>query len=467
MQGSPSVAAPRAGGRVRAAGVVVEIQAAVLAHPGFAAAATALANELAKAMQCSRVSVGWRERGVTRVIALSHAADFDSRQALIQKLGAAMDEAIEQGAVLGVPSSPASQSFITLAHEALLGLAGGGVCTIPLAVEGRALGALTLERAEKPFVAADAAFCEGVACLVAPLLELKRKGERSVARHFLESLRKWPERLARSGRASTRLVLAGGALAAVALAFVPIPYHVGAPARLEASIQRVVAAPIDGFLEQVNVRPGDAVRSGQILAELSMRELEVERAKRQSELAQHENVYRAALARADRTQLVINQAKAAEAEAQLGLLDHQIQRARIRAPFDGVVIKGDLGPALGSPVQRGEVLLTLAPDDRFRLIIEVDERDIAQLQSGQRGRLALAALPGEVREFTVARILPVAMAGEGRNFFEVEATLPPGSTLRPGLRGVAKVAVGSRSAAWIATHRVVDWLRLALWSLGA
>ena len=39
---------------------------------------------------------------------------------------------------------------------------------------------------------------------------------------------------------------------------------------------------------------------------------------------------------------MIHHAKAAEAQAQLALVEHQLQRARIRAPFDGVVIKGDL-----------------------------------------------------------------------------------------------------------------------------
>jgi hypothetical protein len=35
------------------------------------------------------------------------------------------------------------------------------------------------------------------------------------------------------------------------------------------------------------------------------------------------------------------------------------------------------------------------------------------------------------------------------------------------MRGVAKIAAGERSAAWIATHRLLDWLRLTAWSLGA
>ena len=78
----------------------------------------------------------------------------------------------------------------------------------------------------------------------------------------------------------------------------------------------------------------------------------------------------------------------------LALTEAQLQRARIEALFDGIVIKGDLGQYLGAPVQRGEVLLLLAPNDSFRLILEVDEADIAAIRPGQDGALALAAEPG-------------------------------------------------------------------------
>jgi multidrug efflux pump subunit AcrA (membrane-fusion protein) len=167
-------------------------------------------------------------------------------------------------------------------------------------------------------------------------------------------------------------------------------------------------------------------------------------------------------------QLVIYHAKAAEAQAQLALVANQIDRARIRAPFDGVVIKGDLSQSLGAPVQRGEVLMTLAPDERFRVIVEVDERDVAQLQPGLQGRLAIAVAPGETLAFRVSHILPVAVAGDGRTYFEVEAVFDtPSNILRPGMRGVAKIAAGEHSLLWIATHRMVDWLRLTAWSLGA
>jgi len=163
---------------------------------------------------------------------------------------------------------------------------------------------------------------------------------------------------------------------------------------------------------------------------------------------------------------VIHQAKAGEAQALLALIEVQIERAQITAPFDGVVIKGDLTQNLGAPVQRGEVLLTIAPSERFRLIVEVDEADIGAIEAGQAGRLALAARPDQTMGLTVRRIVPVATAADARNYFEVEAELDAtGQPLRPGLRGVAKIDAGQRSALWMLTHRAVAWLALALWSI--
>jgi HlyD family secretion protein len=131
------------------------------------------------------------------------------------------------------------------------------------------------------------------------------------------------------------------------------------------------------------------------------------------------------------------------------------------------VIKGDLSQALGAPVQRGDALLTLAPAERYRLIVEVDERDIASIHVGQAGQLALASSAGDTLGFVVERVTPVATVREGRNAFAVEARLAAAAPLlRPGLEGVAKIDAGERSAAWIWGHRVTDWLRLALWSWG-
>jgi multidrug efflux pump subunit AcrA (membrane-fusion protein) len=105
---------------------------------------------------------------------------------------------------------------------------------------------------------------------------------------------RWPARVA---AAAWRR----GALVLLAALRVPVPWRVSAPARLEGAVQRAIVAATDGFLQQANVRPGDRVQAGQVLAELSSQDLELERRRRESELRQHENALsRRAVARRPR-----------------------------------------------------------------------------------------------------------------------------------------------------------------------
>ena len=67
--------------------------------------------------------------------------------------------------------------------------------------------------------------------------------------------------------------------------------------------------------------------------------------------------------------------------------------------------------------------------------------------------------------FVVDKITPVSNAKDGSNFFKIEASLQdPPEHLRPGMKGVGKVDVGERRYIWIWTHRMIDWMRLWVWS---
>jgi hypothetical protein len=111
------------------------------------------------------------------------------------------------------------------------------------------------------------------------------------------------------------------------------------------------------------------------------------------------------------------------------------------------------------------VLFEVAPLEGFRVVLQVDDRDLVRLALGQRGTLVLASLPDQVLPFTLSAITPVATQVDGRNVFRVEAKVDGQTTrLRPGMEGVGKVVVGERSLLWIWTHSFFDWLRLALWS---
>lgn len=438
---------------------VLRCQAAVLARVRLDEAATALASELAQLLQCRRVSVGLLEGERMRIVGSSQPGEIDARHEAAGMLAAAMYEAADQRLSIAWPPLLAHPP-VSLAQRQLAG--SGQACSVPVVSGADVIGAVVLERDSNPrFLAAEIAVCEDVCSFAGPVLEMKRRHETPWLRRILAVLR---ERLATPDR---RRAAWGGGLLALAIALaLPLPWRVSAPARLEGSVQRAVVAAADGFLQQTNVRPGDRVTAGQVLAQLSSQDLELERTRRESELRQHENGYRAALARNDRTQMVISQSRAAEAQALLTLAQTQLERSRLVAPFDGIVIKGDLTQNLGAPVQKGEVLMLLAPGDSFRLIVEVDEGDIGSVRPGQKGQLALASRPAEPLRFTTRRIVPVATAADGRNYFEVEgAPDAQQANLRPGLTGVAKIEVGSRSLAWLLFHRAADWLRLALWTV--
>jgi multidrug resistance efflux pump len=201
------------------------------------------------------------------------------------------------------------------------------------------------------------------------------------------------------------------------------------------------------------------------MATLDDQELRLEQRKWQSQRAQLLKEYRKALAGFDRAEVAILHAKRAQAEAQLKLVEQQLARATLIAPFSGLIVKGDLSQALGSPVSRGEVLYEVAPTDEYRVVLKVDDRDIGLISPEQRGQLKLSGIPDKSINITIDRLTPVATTEEGRNYFRVEAVMDSHSDLmRPGMQGIAKIEIGREKLLWIWTRRLVDWLRLFVWN---
>lgn len=447
--------------------LITSLLATALSQENFKAAATAIATELATLLHCDRASFGFRMRDHVEVVAISHSADFNQRQNLVRAIGAAMDEAADQGTSIVYPAPEGAPPSIVVAHAELATRHDSTqICTIPVTIPGKVIGAITLERrGESPFAGGTVALCVHLACLLAPILQLKYDRERPLLGVMRDHFHDVLARLTGKGYNRTKAVTWGVVLGLIVLALPFAAYRVSAPARLEGAIQRALVAPADGFVKQVHARPGDFVKAGQVLAELADEEISLERRKLESELAQFDSAYGAALATRDRAQVAISIARMEEVRAKLALIRLQMSRIQLKAPFDGVLIKGDLTQSLGAPVKRGEVLMMVAPREDFRVILEVDERDIRHIKAGQSGTLALSALPQGAMDFHVKRITPVANARDGRNFFEVEAQLDKrAEKLRPGLEGVAKVDVDRRSLGWIWFHRAFDWLCFKTWA---
>jgi RND family efflux transporter MFP subunit len=446
---------------------VLDLLAVALSHGRFVDASTALATELATMFHCDRVSVGFLRKRYVTVAAMSHSAEIHERQSLIQQIANAMDECADQQRTLVFPAPADGKPSITHFHAKLAQRSTSAqLCSVPIVRQGALCGVITFERkANQPFEANTVRLLEHVASLLGPVLDLQCARERGLFAMLRERMGGQIKSCLGSGYLTTKLIAGSLALIVLVAAVIPAQYRVSAPARLEGSVQRMVVAPADGYLKQVHVRPGNLVKQGQLVAELARETFDLERRKWESEIAQYENAYRDAMAKHNRLEVVTAQARIEETRAQLALANDKLDRTQILAPFDGIVIKGDLTQSLGAPVKQGDLLLTIAPADDYRVMIEVDERDIADIRVGRHGNLALTASPKQAFPITVLRPTPVAASADGRNYFEVEAKLnATDDVLRPGLKGVAKIEMEQRSLLWIWGHRAMDSLRLMTWS---
>jgi multidrug resistance efflux pump len=452
-------------GRIARMGLAMDLVASTMQETHLASAALAVVNELSARLKCDRVSIGFETNGRVEVEAISHTAVFDSRMSLVRLIGEAMDEVLDLDAALVIPPRP-DEDLGAVAHAELAReLRDVAVLSVPLLEDSQAIGVLTLERTSgERFDDDTIEFCKTAGSLLGPVLSLKRSNERGTLRRMREAVTEKVQVLI--GPAHTGVKLVAVLLIAVVafFSFASATHRVPAKTLVEGAIQRAAVAPFDGHIAQSFVRAGDTVEAGQVLCRLEDRDLLLEQARLNSEREQTVRKQRQALADQDRGQMMVLGAQIAEADAQIALINDKLSRATLKAPFDGVVVSGDLNQLIGTPVEQGKLLFQIAPLDAYRVVLQVDERDIAFIQLNQKGELTLSGLPDHLLAFSVQQITPVASQEDGRNFFRVEAHLQtPSVRVRPGMEGIGKITVGKQKLIWIWTHSLVDWARTWIW----
>lgn len=443
-----------------------ELLASVLSEQTCASAAMKCVTELATLLSCDRVSIGFLHRNYMKVMALSHSSEFGKKMNLIRCIGNVMDEAMDQRHEVVYPVPDYRESVLTRAHEALSRQHGAdSILTIPLYHEGECYAAVTLERPHSlPFTEEETRYCQSVASLVGPALEEKRLNDRWLPRKILDSTWQQLARLFGAYYLGRKLLLLALIAVVTFFSLYKGEYHLSSDSVLESYIQRMVTAPNAGFIERAYVRAGDLVEKDQLLATLDDADLRLERMKWLSQRSQLRKQYQEARATRDRAKMNVIDAQIEQADAQIHLVEQDLKRSQISAPFSGLVVSGDLSQMLGGAVQQGDLLFELAPLDAYRLILYVDERRIDDVLEAQRGVLVLSSLPDEHYPFEVTKITPVSNARDGGNFFRVEARLDEISErLRPGMEGIGKIYIDERLLITIWTRNLVEWWQLTLW----
>lgn len=194
---------------------------------------------------------------------------------------------------------------------------------------------------------------------------------------------------------------------------------------IEAVRQTVLSAQVQGAIVELNVRPGDVVKAGQVLARIDARAAD------QSALASRAQVQaaRAALEVASRdykrqqlllqrgfiSQAALDQAeavfKAAEAQvnaqiAQAGAATAQSDFHTLRAPYGGVV--ADVPVVQGDMALPGKPLLTMYDPSALRVTATVPQSADVNAAAAMRFRVELPGSGGPMIEPVRVALLPTA-----------------------------------------------------------
>lgn len=225
------------------------------------------------------------------------------------------------------------------------------------------------------------------------------------------------------------------------------------PGDVHALQEATLYAKVAGYLKSIRVDKGDAVKSGDLLAEIEAPELIADLARYRAETevarAEYERSQQAVLQAPDLVvpvELDRAKGKFEVAKANLTRIETLLAFAKITAPFPGVVTKRfvDLGafiPAAtsGSAAQTAAIL-TLMNFNSVRIQVAVPESEASRVAKGQPVRIAVEAMPGSTFEGAITRFAYALDESSKTMLAEIE--LPnPKHELRPGMYASVRIGI--------------------------
>ncbi len=264
------------------------------------------------------------------------------------------------------------------------------------------------------------------------------------------------------GRTRRRLLV----LLLLAVPLLPVRQSFLAPAEVVALEATMVAAPMDGVIKALHVRPNQAVRAGEALLSLDDTVLRNRLAVLTQSVAVADAELMASTQKAfddprSKSELNLLAGRANERRAELAAVRAQLGRVEVRAEHDGVAVFADPDDWLGRPVSTGERIMQLADPASAGVLIQAPVADAITLEEGVPVKLFLTVRPfsplaATVRESSYQALL----SPEGVASYRLRATFDvPEEQARIGLRGTAKVYGGWTALGYYLMRRPLASLR--------
>ncbi|MDB6066035.1 MAG: Efflux transporter, family, subunit [Pedosphaera sp.] len=231
------------------------------------------------------------------------------------------------------------------------------------------------------------------------------------------------------------------------------------PGNIIANQQAALYAKVGGYLKTITVDKGDAVKAGDLLAEIEVPELLADQAKYKAELAVAEiDNQRTIEAQQKAPDLILRQTldttrgRYEVAKANLDRAETLLGFCKISAPFSGVVTRRSVDPgafipaATSGSAAQTPALLTIMDFSMVRVQVSVPEPETPFIRNDVPVKVTVEELPSVVFPGTVTRYSHSLDETTKTMLTEIDIPNPKGQLL-PGMYATIKLGVETRSDA--------------------
>jgi RND family efflux transporter MFP subunit len=261
------------------------------------------------------------------------------------------------------------------------------------------------------------------------------------------------------------LILAGAVVAALFLAFFPIPMRLDGDATVGPVRKAQVMSSMDGVVKSVYVREGDRVYPGTLLADLEDWDLRSALAAANAKYETAVSEMNRALAANDGTEAGIQRVQTEYWAAELKRAQERLERTHLRSPLEGVVATAHVDNFVGRHLSPADSFLEVIDSTQSSVDLAIDELDAVLLQPGRPATVKLDAFPTRSFPGQVRIVSPVSSLENDQKVFYARVLVSnPDSLIRSGMHGRAKVMVGWRPVGYVLFRRPAMWIYSKLWS---
>jgi HlyD family secretion protein len=230
--------------------------------------------------------------------------------------------------------------------------------------------------------------------------------------------------------------------------------------------QSVLVQPeVEGVVQRVNVREGDAVSAGTVLATLSDWQYRAQLAAAQAKYETAVSQMNRALNNNDGGEAGIQRIQADYWASELARARERLDRTQLRSPINGVVATSHVEDLVGRKLMPGDTFAEVVDTSRAVVDVAIDEDDVLLLHPVEKASVKLDGFPTRTFHGVVTVVSPRSQVqGTDRVFFARVAVPNPDGAIRDGMQGRAKVVTGWSPAGKVLFRRPAIWIWSKLWS---